>query len=62
MKFAFILSLALAAWPAYARSYPTRPIRMVVPQPAGGTMDTVMRALGEQMSRDRKSTRLNSSH
>ena len=51
MKFAFILSLALAAWPSYAQSYPTRPIRMVVPQPAGGTMDTVMRALGEQLSR-----------
>ncbi len=36
---------------ALAQNYPTRPIRMVVPQPAGGTMDTVMRALGEQLSR-----------
>ena len=35
---------------AYAQ-YPSRPIRMVVPQPAGGTMDTLMRALGEQLSR-----------
>ena len=32
-------------------AYPDRPIRMVVPQPAGGTMDTIMRALGEQLSR-----------
>jgi tripartite-type tricarboxylate transporter receptor subunit TctC len=39
---------------AHAQSqsnYPARPIRMVVPQPAGGTMDTIMRALGEQLSR-----------
>jgi tripartite-type tricarboxylate transporter receptor subunit TctC len=36
---------------ALAQQYPARPIRMVVPQPAGGTMDTVMRALGEQLSR-----------
>ena len=47
------LAIALCgAQIAHAQSnYPTRPIRMVVPQPAGGTMDTVMRALGEQLSR-----------
>jgi tripartite-type tricarboxylate transporter receptor subunit TctC len=36
---------------AHGQTYPTRPIRMVIPQPAGGTMDTVMRALGDQLSR-----------
>ena len=46
--FALLLSYAQAM---QAQGYPTRPIRMVVPQPAGGTMDTVMRALGDQLSR-----------
>ena len=37
---------------AYAQQqYPVRPIRMLVPQPPGGTMDTVMRALGDQLVR-----------
>jgi tripartite-type tricarboxylate transporter receptor subunit TctC len=43
--------LVLCAGAVHAQNYPVRPIRMVVPQPAGGTMDTVMRALGEQLSR-----------
>ncbi len=51
MKFALLALLLLHAHVTYAQSYPSRPIRMVVPQPPGGTMDTVMRALGEQLSR-----------
>ena len=46
--FALLLSYAQAM---QAQGYPTRPIRMVVPQAAGGTMDTVMRALGDTLSR-----------
>jgi tripartite-type tricarboxylate transporter receptor subunit TctC len=51
MKWATLVLLISCMGLAQAQTYPTRPIRMVVPQPAGGTMDTVMRALGEQLSR-----------
>jgi tripartite-type tricarboxylate transporter receptor subunit TctC len=34
-----------------ADKYPSRPIRIIVPQPAGGTMDTNGRALAEHLSR-----------
>src|SRR5262245_44440555 len=48
----FYASLLLAGVASVAaQQYPSRPIRMVVPQPAGGTQDTLMRALGEQLSR-----------
>ena len=36
---------------AWGQNYPTRPIRMIVPQPAGGTMDTNARALSEILER-----------
>jgi tripartite-type tricarboxylate transporter receptor subunit TctC len=46
---AFLLG-ALPAIPASAQSaYPTKPIRLVVPYPAGGPLDTAARALGEQV-------------
>jgi tripartite-type tricarboxylate transporter receptor subunit TctC len=56
----WLLALLLCSVPAAfaqtaakssGQAYPLRPVRVVVPQPPGGTMDTVMRALGEQLSR-----------
>ncbi len=35
--------------PAQAQSYPSRPIRVVIPASAGGTQDVFMRALGEDL-------------
>jgi tripartite-type tricarboxylate transporter receptor subunit TctC len=45
---------ALAGWlpGARAQSFPTKPITMVVPFPAGGTTDILARILGDSMSRD----------
>jgi tripartite-type tricarboxylate transporter receptor subunit TctC len=45
-------AVCFAAVTASAQGYPTRPIRMIIPQPAGGTMDTNARALSEPMARE----------
>lgn len=51
-----LLGLALAALlptaPVFAQSdYPSRPIRIVVPYPAGGATDSVARTVGERLSK-----------
>ena len=42
-------SAVLAASTALAAGYPDRPIRMMIPQPPGGTMDTMARAVSSVM-------------
>jgi tripartite-type tricarboxylate transporter receptor subunit TctC len=44
-------ALALAATAAVAQ-FPTKPIKMIVPLAAGGTGDTLARAVGEQMGKE----------
>jgi tripartite-type tricarboxylate transporter receptor subunit TctC len=48
-----VLALALLAVPlvAQAQDYPTRPVRIIVPFPAGGTADAMPRLIGEWLSR-----------
>jgi tripartite-type tricarboxylate transporter receptor subunit TctC len=45
--------LIAAAWlsPAVAQSYPDKPIRIVAPFPAGGLVDVLARAVGEEMAK-----------
>ena len=52
----FAAAIAAAIWlgcggTASAEDYPTRPITMIVPFPAGGATDTLARFLGEKMRR-----------
>ncbi|WP_249132377.1 MULTISPECIES: tripartite tricarboxylate transporter substrate binding protein [unclassified Bradyrhizobium] len=54
---AFILALTallVAALPARAADYPTRPIKLVVPYAAGGPTDVLGRLVGEYLGRDLK--------
>jgi tripartite-type tricarboxylate transporter receptor subunit TctC len=41
--------LALTA-PAWAQDYPSFPIKLIPPQPAGGAIDLISRTLGDRLS------------
>lgn len=42
--------LAVVAIPAYGQGYPQKPMRIVVPFPAGGTTDILARAIGQKLT------------
>jgi tripartite-type tricarboxylate transporter receptor subunit TctC len=50
--FSIAVICVTATGAAWGQTYPNRPIRMIIPQPAGGTMDTNARALSEPLSRE----------
>ena len=50
MKAILFLLLVLAATAAASQSYPTRPVRIIVPLSAGGFADTPARMLAPRLS------------
>jgi len=50
LRGAALLALAASATFAFAQaSYPTRPLRLIIPYPAGGPTDVVGRVVGAKM-------------
>ncbi|HEU0290400.1 MAG TPA: tripartite tricarboxylate transporter substrate-binding protein [Burkholderiales bacterium] len=49
IAFALALLAGFAVSPSWSQPYPTRPVRLMIPQPPGGTMDTLARATTHQM-------------
>ncbi len=46
------LAASLIAGTALAQTYPTHPVRMIVPYPAGGSVDVLGRAVAERIGKD----------
>jgi tripartite-type tricarboxylate transporter receptor subunit TctC len=46
----FVLLLAAAALPGFSQTYPSKPIRVVVPYTAGGPADLLVRGLGQKLN------------
>src|SRR3954466_8293266 len=56
LGFAVAVAMLLANAAQAQSDYPNRPIRIIVPYPAGGIVDIVARAVTEQVGRDWKQT------
>ena len=50
MKKALALCAVLVAASAFAQTYPTKPIHLIVPFPPGGASDLTARTIGQKMS------------
>ena len=51
MRFGWLFILSLCVASAWAQSYPSRPVRVVVPYPAGTTPDIIGRTLAERLQK-----------
>src|SRR5437879_302196 len=49
-RFAALLLGALCAYPLSAQTFPARPIHIIVPYPAGGVVDGLMRSIGQPLA------------
>src|SRR5882762_3375256 len=44
------LTVSAVGRPARADDYPSKPIRLILPQPAGGAVDLIARSLGDRLN------------
>ncbi len=51
MRFLTIVFLSMLAFAAHAQQFPSRPIRIIVPNPPGGTTDVLARLLSDELSK-----------
>ena len=51
MRFGFFLVLSISAAAAWSQAYPSKPVRVVVPYPAGSTPDLIGRTLAERLQK-----------
>ena len=49
-RFAMLAALMLTAAPAFAQTYPSRPITMIVPYGAGGSVDAIARIVADRLA------------
>ncbi|HYC48113.1 MAG TPA: tripartite tricarboxylate transporter substrate binding protein [Burkholderiales bacterium] len=50
LKSAYLAAAVLAATGAYAQTYPAKPVRVIIPAPVGGGVDTVGRAVSQKLT------------
>jgi tripartite-type tricarboxylate transporter receptor subunit TctC len=50
LKFTLAATLAAIGLPATAQNYPARPVRVIVPWPAGGSIDAAARVASQRLS------------
>src|SRR5271165_2950303 len=51
-RIAAVLGALCLASPAVAQDFPTHTVRIIVPFPAGGSLDAVARLIGEQLAQE----------
>jgi tripartite-type tricarboxylate transporter receptor subunit TctC len=49
LRTALAAALSLAAFGTWAQAYPNKPVKVIIPFPPGGTLDTVGRALAQKL-------------
>src|SRR4051812_9537209 len=50
LRMPLVLATALFTSAGLAQSWPAKPVRVIVPQPAGGGIDTVARTISQKLS------------
>jgi tripartite-type tricarboxylate transporter receptor subunit TctC len=49
-RFSLLVLLALACVSAWAQAYPSKPLKLILPVPAGGYYDTVTRIVSQRLA------------